>query len=124
MSIKTPPQLKLEEESNALSDVTNFIAQEIYKLAVIRQYPNECSWILNLSLSISNRLAHLYGEGLDSMLDALKNELVDLIVFGATKAVFEEEVCRVLRENDVHTLILLYSTQDHRPREKLTPTNV
>lgn len=104
MSRKLPQMEKQDEECDALSEVTNFIAQEIYKLAAIKQFPEECSRICSLSQLISHRLAHLFEQGFDSELEALKNELLNLIVFGATRNDFEAAVGDILRE-DIEELL-------------------
>ena len=104
MSRKLDPTQREREESNALSDVTNFISQEIYKLAVIKQYPNEYSEIFNLARNITKELTHLFDQGCDPELEALRDTLVDLIVHGATKSDFEGYVCSVLRIKNINQL--------------------
>lgn len=104
MSRKLDPFKREREECDALSDVTNFIAQEIYKLAVIKQYPNEYSGIFNLARNITKELTHLFDQGFDPELEALRDALVDLIVHGATKSDFEGYVSSVLRIKNINQL--------------------
>jgi len=104
MSRKLDSFRRAREECNALSDVTNFIAQEIYKLAVIKQYPNEYSEIFNLARKITKELTHLFDQGFDPELDALRDALVELIVYGAKKSDFEEYVSSVLRIKNINQL--------------------
>ncbi|MDA0143094.1 hypothetical protein OCT63_02440 [Vibrio sp. RW] len=100
---RTPenPLKRERQECNALSEMTNFIAQEIYKLALLKQYPDQYSLIYNLSKHIWEQFSPLLDQGFDSMLESLSCDLVDLIVYGASKADFEERVSRVLQEPDV-----------------------
>lgn len=94
--------LSAEQEScNALSEITNFIAQEIYKLALLRQYPNECRWIFTLAWSITNSLEHLFGQGFDYELEELRDTLVDLIASRANESEFEKYVNRALHINNI-----------------------
>lgn len=104
MSRKLNALHKEKERCNALSDVTNFIAQEIYKLAVIKQYPNEYSEIFNLAQNITKEFTDQFGQGDFLELEALRDELVDLIVLGATKSDFEESVSSVFRIENIHQL--------------------
>lgn len=94
---------KKEQECDALSEVTNFIAQEIYKLALIKQYSKEYNKIFNLSQIIIKELTHLFKE---SILDlkTLRDTLVDLIVQGATDSDFERDVSSVLRVENINQL--------------------
>lgn len=96
MSRKIDTVDKEIEKCNALSDVTNFIAQEIYKLAVIKQFPDEYSEIFNLAQDITREFTDLFGNGIDTDLRALKDTVVDLIVCGATEPEFEDYVSRIL----------------------------
>lgn len=102
MSRKLDPLNREVEERDALSDVTNFIAQEIYKLAVIKQYPNEYSEIFNLARNITKKLTELFDQGVDPELKALRDTLVDLIVHGATQSDFEKYVSSVLRIENIN----------------------
>ena len=92
-----------EQECDALSEVTNFIAQEIYKLAVIKQYSKEYNKIFNLSQSIIKELTHLFEEPILD-LKTLRDTLVDLIVQGATYSDFERNVCSVLKIENINQL--------------------
>ncbi|WP_201508317.1 hypothetical protein [Psychrobacter alimentarius] len=94
-----------EQECDALSEVTNFIAQEIYKLAVLKKYPKEYNKIFNLSQSIIKELTHLFGESILD-LETLKATLVDLIVHGATDSDFERNVSSILKIDNINKLEL------------------
>jgi hypothetical protein len=104
MNRKLEPFKREREECNALSDVTNFIAQEIYKLAVIKQYPNEYSEIFNLARNITKELTDLFDQGFNPELEALRDALIDLIVHGATKSDFEGYVSSVLQIENINKL--------------------
>ncbi len=113
MSRKLEPSKRKREECNALSDMTNFIAQEIYKLAVIKQYPNEYSEIFNLARNITKELTHLFDQGFNPKLEALRDTLVDLIVHNATKSDFEGYVSNVLRIENINQLEFVLENTDN-----------
>lgn len=89
-------------ESDALSTMTNFIAQEIYRLAVIRQYPDDYSRICRLSRCVENRLAPLRDSVFDSVIDNLAARAVNLIVWGAEAEEFHQQIGEILNSNNDH----------------------
>jgi hypothetical protein len=83
-------------ERDALSEIINFIAQEAYKLAVIKQFPDDFSRICTLCRKVERKLNLLYGNGYDSMLQYLTREVVNHIVLRKEKVLFEECVVDIL----------------------------
>ncbi|GAB7217182.1 hypothetical protein [Dickeya oryzae] len=93
-------KLKADSQKNALSEITNFIAQEIYKLALFRQYPQECSHILTVNRVVQETFQPYNEKGFDSLVEDLRSLVLDLIVYGVDENEFFERTHRHIAELD------------------------
>ncbi len=91
-------KLIADMRKNALSEVTNFIAQEIYKLALFRQYPQECSRILTVDRAVQETLRSYYEKGFDALVEDLASLVLDLIIYGVDESEFLEQTHRHIAE--------------------------
>ena len=104
---------KIEDRNQeALSEITNFIAQEAYKLAVIKQFPADFSRICTLSSAIQKRLSPYYNDGNQHILEELEAKMVNHIVFCTEREQYEQDVIRVINEEDVFVTYLPISRPD------------
>jgi len=76
-------------EGNALSDITNFIAQEIYLLAVRHTYPSQCEHIKQLAKQIKNELLFVKDEFND---EPAYEEIVAIVINSILTDVNEESL--------------------------------
>lgn len=105
----------------ALADITKFIAQEIYKIAVLYQYPNEYNKVFNLAQSITEELADLFGQDFDLELEALIDTLINLIVHRATEPEFKEQVSKALWGDDINQQTINCTTHKQDDIENSNP---
>ncbi|WP_099074893.1 hypothetical protein [Proteus alimentorum] len=80
-------------DSDALSDITNLIAQEMYKLSVRMNFSSDYNTILNLDESIKCELDYILEEFNERYLyEGLVMKLLDCIVIGSDKECLLEEI--------------------------------
>ena len=89
MSIKSQKEI----EQNALTITTSFIDQEVYRLAVIQQYPSDYSRIQNLYDNVRMELERFGGHAFDSSnsLDEMIETIINYIVFGINESNFNRK---------------------------------
>lgn len=93
-------KLMADSRKIALSEITNFIAQEIYKIALFRQYPQECSHILTVNSVVQETFQPYYEKGFDSLVEDLESLVLDLIFYGVDENEFFERTHRHIAELD------------------------
>lgn len=79
-------------ERNALSDITNFIAQEIYVLAIREKFPTEFNSILEMTKVINDKLNFIMNEyNEETIFNDITNESINNIITGENSDKFIEE---------------------------------
>ncbi|EGQ9820088.1 hypothetical protein [Vibrio alginolyticus] len=86
------------ETRQALIDVNNFIAQEAYRLAVIKQYPEDYTRIVNLCRMFKRQLFDVFGYDHD-LISHISNQLLDLIILRAEVSVFRKRLQSILLDH-------------------------
>lgn len=97
------------EKERALSEVTNFIAQEIYKLAVMEYYPERYSEIKDLSNKIWDKFRSLRDQGIDDLIDNLSSEIIDHTVLQVDEHNFDIIIKEMIDDEGKCVLALIGS---------------
>lgn len=92
------PEMQKNEKEFALSAVTNFIAQEIYRLSVMKNDPSDYSSIVNLSFEIQDKFVCLREKLHNNLVEELIDKCIDLIVFQADEYTFDYKIDSILDE--------------------------
>lgn len=76
-------------QQNEMNDIASFIAQEAYRLAVIKQYPEDVSRIYNLSKSVRYEILKLFKK--NTNIDyAIESIILCVVCYIVTKPPFDE----------------------------------
>ena len=110
MVIKTDMLISQDiQKEHALSEITNFIAQEIYRLAVMEHYPENYSKIKGLSKKIWDKFLNLRDQGIDNLIDNLSSEILDNIVFQIDEDNFDINIKKIIDDEGKCVLALVGS---------------
>ncbi|MFB2853114.1 hypothetical protein, partial [Aeromonas veronii] len=76
-------------QQNEMMDIAHFISQEAYRLAVIKQYPEDVSRIYNLSKSVRYEILKLFKK--NTNIDyAIESIILCAVCYIVTKPPFDE----------------------------------
>ena len=89
---------KMREEHNlsALAEVRNIIAQEIYKISVVKQYPDEFLRIIELYQTVSKKIDAAGISNESESLYTFKKELVNCVVEEQNGSEFRENLTPII----------------------------
>lgn len=112
MVIKTDMLISQEtQKEHALSEITNFIAQEIYRIAVMEHYPDDYYSIQNLSNNVWDKFQSLRDQGIDNLIDNLTSEIINHIVFQRDEDNFDINIKEMI-DDEGECLLALVGSPD------------